>query len=90
VDGMTVVGVGIPTGTYVVSGAGTTSIVLSQATTAALSPTAVTFIPQMLPPRFLRLYYVCSATMTAGQVQSMIVLDGTQTNFYRPGITVPN
>ena len=42
-DGHLVTGVGIPDGTYVSSGGGTTSITLSKATTLALSTTAVTF-----------------------------------------------
>jgi len=42
-NGHLVTGVGIPDGTYVSSGGGTTSITLSKATTLALSTTAVTF-----------------------------------------------
>jgi len=43
VNGHLVTGVGIPDGTYVSSGGGTTSITLSKATTLALSTTSVTF-----------------------------------------------
>ena len=90
VNGMEVVGAGIAPGTFVSTGGGTTSITLSGNTTAAITTaTTLTFIPTKGAPRYLRLYYTASNTMTAGTVQSYLVLDVPALGFYKPGITVP-
>lgn len=89
-NGQFVSGAGIVPGTTVATGAGTTALVLSANTTAIGNNVPLTFLAGNVIPRFYRLNYVCSATMTAGQLQSQIVLDADEQVYYRPGYVVPN
>jgi hypothetical protein len=93
-NGMQVVGVGIVPGTTIATGGGTTSLVLSTNTTAAsttgpLGISTLTFLGAYAIPRFYRLNYVCSNTMTAGTLQAWIGLDVEEMVYYRPGVVVP-
>lgn len=89
-NGMYVTGAGIVPGTTVASGAGTTSLVLSDNTQAAGTNAALSFSPVIPTPRFIRLRYVASATMTAGTLAfAGIVLDEDNALYYAPGVTVP-
>ena len=89
-DGQQVQGIGIVPGTTVATGAGSTSLVLSQNTVAAGAATTVYFSAGIPMPRFLRLNYVCSATMTGGTLSfSGLMLDADAAPLYR-AFTTPN
>jgi hypothetical protein len=89
-NGTFVSGAGIVPGTTVASGAGTTSLTLSDNTSAAGTAVALTFSPVIPTPRFVRLRYVASNTMTAGTLSfAGIVLDEDNNLSYAPGFTAP-
>lgn len=87
--GMEVVATGIVPGTTISSISGTT-LTLSTNATAAGTNVAVAFLGSNVPYRYLELNYVCSATMTAGTVQSYVSLDPDEMVFYPPGVVVAN
>ena len=89
-NGQQVQGIGIVPGTTVASGAGTTSLVLSQNTVAAGAAAQLYFLAGIPMPRFFRLNYVCSATMTGGTLSfSGLMLDADAAPLYR-AFTTPN
>ena len=95
INGYEVTGPGIVPGTTIASGGGTTSLTLSQNTTAASTTgpggiATLTFSGNLPPPRFVQLNYVASATMTAGAVSAYLALDVDEVNYYKPGIIVNN
>lgn len=90
INGMFVSGTGIVPGTSVATGGGTTSLVLSDNTSAAGTAAALVFSSAAPLPRFLRMRYVASNTMTAGTIAfAGIVLDPEAAYAYAPGVTVP-
>lgn len=90
INGMFVSGTGIVPGTSVASGGGTTSLVLSDNTSAAGTNAALVFSSAPPLPRFLRARYVASNTMTAGTLAFVgLVLDVDNAFAYTPGVTVP-
>lgn len=89
-NGHFVTGAGIVPGTFVSSGAGTTSITLSDNTSAAGTAVTLYFSPVFPGGRFLRLRYVASNTMTAGTLAfAGITLDVDANLSYAPGVTIP-
>jgi hypothetical protein len=79
---------GVTPGTTISSISGNT-LTLSSAATLTSGQT-LTFIGSVPVPRFLRLNYVCSNTMTAGTVQAYISLDPDEMIYYPSGFSVPN
>jgi hypothetical protein len=89
-DGMAIYGnPNVVPGTTVAAGAGTTSLTLSANASAAGTAIMTAFSAPQPKPRFLRLSYTCSATMTAGSLWAGIVIDDDQPALYPPGYSWP-
>lgn len=89
-QGMMVSTPGVVPGTTVASISGTT-VTLSQAAAASGAGVAASFLTALPKPRFYRLnYVVASGPFTAGQVQSQLVLQREDPNYYPPGVVVAN
>jgi hypothetical protein len=88
--GMNVYGnLNIPPGVTVASISGTTVTLSSGTGVTAGSSVTTSFGGPMPRPRFLRLAYTCSATMTAGSLWAGIVLDDDLPALYAPGFSFP-
>lgn len=89
-QGQFIVSAGVVPGTTVSNISGTT-VTLSTAAASTTAAVASAFDAYPGPYRFLKLSYVCSATMTAGKVESYLGPQAIDTvTFYRPGVTVAN
>ena len=81
-------------GTTVLTGGGTTSLVLSAPASASGTLVATTFgaaFTNMQPgPRFLQLRYICSATFTAGSLYAGITIDPVDEPAQYPGYHWPS
>jgi hypothetical protein len=88
-QGMNIFGnANIVPGTTIASISGTT-VTLSAAASASGTAVSTAFGMPQPKPRFLRLQYTVSATMTAGSIWAGIVLDAGQPALYPPGYTWP-
>lgn len=79
----------IPPGTTIASISGNVVTMSVSAGVLAATSIATSFGMPQPKPRFLRLAYTCSATMTAGSLWAGIVLDLAQPSLYAPGFTWP-
>jgi len=89
-DGMVIYGnPNIVPGTTISTISGVTLTLSANASGTATSVTTAFSAPQP-KPRFLRLSYTCSATMTAGSIWAGLVLDEDQPALYPPGFSWPS
>lgn len=87
-DGQFVNSSGVAAGTKISAISGTT-LTLSLAALTTTSAVTATFTNNIPIPRYLRLNYVASNTMTAGKVNASILLERDNWQGYPPGFTQP-
>jgi hypothetical protein len=88
-DGMVIYGnPNVVPGTTIASISGTT-VTLSAVASASGTAVGTAFSAPQPKPRFLRLSYTCSATMTAGALWAGLVLDEDLPALYPPGFAWP-